>query len=210
MNWKWIDKRNSQGGGDEFVVLFFFFFLKIETVQNRDNNKGRETETGRFLRANWSERFSERKSWKGSLEGCRIILYAGRRGRPRSAPLDSPAWSRCWRRCLPRAPGRGTKWTGRRTVGAVLPTEVRRPGGADRRPGLRVLVFPARIRASVVERPLKVIKIVHFFFFLFLFSEMRLRDLFVMEILLDGTSVFSFISFEKIERRWRLAWKIGE
>lgn len=34
-----------------------------------------------------------------------------------------------------------------------------------------------------------------------LFSEMRLRDLFVMEILLDGTSVFSFISFEKIERR---------
>lgn len=141
------------------MCFFFFFFLK-----NRDctseiiikEEKQRQEDFYERRKELVGERFSERKSWKESLEGCRIILYAGRRGRPRSAPLDSPAWSKCWRRCLPRAPGRGTKWTGRRTVGAVLPTEVRRPGGADRRPGLRVLVFPARIRASVVERPLKL------------------------------------------------------
>lgn len=40
-----------------------------------------------------------------------------------------------------------------------------------------------------------------------LFSEMRLRDLFVMEILLDGTSVFSFISFRKDRKEMEIGVK---
>lgn len=149
-----------------------------------------------------------------SREGCRIILYAGKRGLPRSAPLDSPAWSKCWRRCLPRAPGKGIKWTGRKTVEAVLPTEVRRPGGADRRPGLRVLVFPARIRASVVELPLKVITRSYTSFFSFL--KWRLRDLFIMEILFDGrkVDVSSLANFLKRSKRndeedWMVCERLG-
>ena len=99
------------------------------------------------------ERSVNAKEW----ERCRRILYAGRPDPPRSVRLDSRAWSKCWRRCLPRVPETGIKPIGRRTAEAELPTAVRRREDVDQRQGLRVLVFPARIRVSVVEPPLKVI-----------------------------------------------------
>lgn len=87
---------------------------------------------------------------------CRRLRYVGRPDRPRSVHLVSPAWNKCWRRCLPRVPERGIKSTERRIVEAELLTAVHQREDVDPRRGLRVLASLARIRAFVVEPPLKL------------------------------------------------------
>lgn len=188
-------------------MCFFFFFLKIETVQNRDNNKGRETETGRFLRA-------KEGVGRGKVFGEEIVEGIARRmsdnslrRKTRSASICAPGFS-SMEQMLEAMPPSGArerdkvdreKDSGSGTPDGSTPTRRRRPATRSQSARVSGANKSIRRRAAAQGNQDRI-----FLLLLPLFSEMRLRDLFVMEILLDGTSVFFFISFRK-ERRWRLA-----
>lgn len=91
------------------------------------------------------------------------------------------------------------KDSGSGTPDGSTPTRRRRP--ATRSQSARVSGANKSIRRRAAAQGNHAIKTVRFFSF---FSQMRLRNLFVMEILFDGRKVtrpLSRILFEKIERR---------
>lgn len=185
------------------MCFFFFFFLK-----NRDCTSEIIIKEEKQRQEDFYER---RKELVGKVFGEEIVEGIARRmsdnslrRKTRSASICAPGFS-SMEQMLEAMPPSGArerdkvdreKDSGSGTPDGSTPTRRRRPATRSQSARVSGANKSIRRRAAAQGNQDRI-----FLLLLPLFSEMRLRDLFVMEILLDGTSVFSFISFEKIERR---------